>query len=484
MRRTIGDFLAAMRKEKGLTQQQVADKLGISNRTLSSWEQGRAYPDILTLPALAEIYGVTCDEILRGERADDIRITEDLNGAEDDGEREGFFKDRLLKFGNKITALTGVALGGAALVAFDAAAGSFAPVWLIAVLAVLSVVCFAVSVTLLCVFNQSEQVAAGVNESETPSAEAARFLRSFKDKEIKFLLIAGAAYFAAGALHGILYYYVSYDVIINELVYTATCALGYTITLFSMICGGVTAISAVILRNRCILAYGSAEEKATYYKRAKLFLKCGSGCAVPVGIAIILCIVFNFVYFPGYTDGYSAPREEFIKTMHTYTVVENFEKLNGIPAGEYFLDVDKFLAADTQGEHNLDNGLTCHISPSSEGGYFCNIYLWISDYSSPGVAYSGNIPVEGSDELIFCLGDNIEYPEIIFYKYIDAGLFEAEIFYVSSEDYIAVEDGVYIWRRRAEYCYINLVAPYCAIAAGISVAVAVGVYLGLRRKIK
>lgn len=69
MKESIGQFLAVLRRANGYTQQEVADKLGISNRTLSGWERGAALPDILLLPALAELYGVTVDEILRGERA-------------------------------------------------------------------------------------------------------------------------------------------------------------------------------------------------------------------------------------------------------------------------------------------------------------------------------------------------------------------------------------------------------------------------------
>ena len=67
-RQTIGAFLATQRKAHGYTQEEVADKLGISNRTLSKWETDRSSPDILVLPALAQLYGVTVDEILRGER--------------------------------------------------------------------------------------------------------------------------------------------------------------------------------------------------------------------------------------------------------------------------------------------------------------------------------------------------------------------------------------------------------------------------------
>ena len=67
-KQTIGEFLATLRKANGYTQQQVSDKLGISNRTLSGWECDKVMPDILLLPVLADLYGVTVDDILAGER--------------------------------------------------------------------------------------------------------------------------------------------------------------------------------------------------------------------------------------------------------------------------------------------------------------------------------------------------------------------------------------------------------------------------------
>lgn len=68
MKQPIGEFLAVLRKSHGLTQQEVADRLGVSNRTVSAWERGTVMPDILLLPELAELYEVTVDEILAGER--------------------------------------------------------------------------------------------------------------------------------------------------------------------------------------------------------------------------------------------------------------------------------------------------------------------------------------------------------------------------------------------------------------------------------
>lgn len=65
---TIGQFIAALRKANGLTQQEVAERLNVSNKSVSRWERGECAPDLSLIPALAEMFGVTCDELLRGER--------------------------------------------------------------------------------------------------------------------------------------------------------------------------------------------------------------------------------------------------------------------------------------------------------------------------------------------------------------------------------------------------------------------------------
>lgn len=63
----VGALIAELRKEKGLTQAGLAEKLNISNRTVSKWENGDGYPDITILFDLANVLGVTVDELLKGE---------------------------------------------------------------------------------------------------------------------------------------------------------------------------------------------------------------------------------------------------------------------------------------------------------------------------------------------------------------------------------------------------------------------------------
>lgn len=62
----IGRYISSLRKEKGFTQQQLADKLGITNKAISKWETGEGLPDISILPALSEVLGVKIDDILNG----------------------------------------------------------------------------------------------------------------------------------------------------------------------------------------------------------------------------------------------------------------------------------------------------------------------------------------------------------------------------------------------------------------------------------
>lgn len=63
-----GNFLVSLRKEKNITQQQLADILQVSVKAVSKWECGEGYPSIQSLKDLSDFYGVTVDEIINGER--------------------------------------------------------------------------------------------------------------------------------------------------------------------------------------------------------------------------------------------------------------------------------------------------------------------------------------------------------------------------------------------------------------------------------
>ncbi len=69
MEQTLGSRISALRKSKGVTQDQLAEAMGVSPQAVSKWENDISCPDISMLPQLADYFQVSIDEMLRGERA-------------------------------------------------------------------------------------------------------------------------------------------------------------------------------------------------------------------------------------------------------------------------------------------------------------------------------------------------------------------------------------------------------------------------------
>lgn len=92
MEQTIGKRIIAQRKKLGLTQDQLAEKLGVTAQAVSKWENDQSCPDITMLPKLAEIFGTTTDELLGRESAQKIyegEIVGDPSIDEETKENEG-----------------------------------------------------------------------------------------------------------------------------------------------------------------------------------------------------------------------------------------------------------------------------------------------------------------------------------------------------------------------------------------------------------
>lgn len=102
----IGEFLKILRKEKGLTQEQLAEILLVSGRTISRWETGTNMPDLSILIQMAEFYAVDVKEILDGERKSenmDKELKETLSKVADYNKLE---KEKVTKAGNIAFGLT------------------------------------------------------------------------------------------------------------------------------------------------------------------------------------------------------------------------------------------------------------------------------------------------------------------------------------------------------------------------------------------
>lgn len=67
--RSMGEIISTLRKEKGMTQKQLADLLNITDKAVSKWERDIAWPDTQTIPKLAEILGVSVEELMNAKSA-------------------------------------------------------------------------------------------------------------------------------------------------------------------------------------------------------------------------------------------------------------------------------------------------------------------------------------------------------------------------------------------------------------------------------
>lgn len=67
-KKSIGQFISALRKANGMTQKQLSEILNVSDKAVSRWERDECAPDLSLIPVIADVFGVTSDEILRGER--------------------------------------------------------------------------------------------------------------------------------------------------------------------------------------------------------------------------------------------------------------------------------------------------------------------------------------------------------------------------------------------------------------------------------
>ena len=78
----IGAKLRQARQQRGLTQEELAERLGLSRQTISNWENQRSFPDIVSLIAISELYGLSLDELVKEDRnmIDHLRESTDTVG--------------------------------------------------------------------------------------------------------------------------------------------------------------------------------------------------------------------------------------------------------------------------------------------------------------------------------------------------------------------------------------------------------------------
>ena len=77
-KQTMGEMIAALRKEKGMTQSDLANKMGVTDKAVSKWERDLSCPDVSTLPRLAEVFEISVDELMQGKTEGTAEKKEDI----------------------------------------------------------------------------------------------------------------------------------------------------------------------------------------------------------------------------------------------------------------------------------------------------------------------------------------------------------------------------------------------------------------------
>ncbi len=393
MKRTIGEFLAIQRKAKGLTQQEVADMLGISNKTLSSWESGRSYPDILTLPALAEIYGVTADEILNGERSTADR------GADEISERSQrkLLKNAANRYSVKCTTLAGVGIGGIGLYVLALVLALFlgsAASWLILLFAILSVLSELTVVILFVVFEKSALLA----EEET-SRYSLTIKRMTYKAAFKIVCVACAFIVCSFCLFQLR--------MGGSMTSAAMVAILFGIMLAVL---GLLILFIVWLSGRGREFY-TTEEAAASSRNKKLAVKLLSiGGAIVIVLAITASVLssINFTHTEKQID--CAEKNEFTRALQTIEISKNDVASYGISfegdgnTCEYFVDIQAALSRPIDLSLGEKRGHIYHI----EGNLY---FRYTIDYDSNSRCY-----VLYSPDLTGQLEGYILYGTILFHE--------------------------------------------------------------------
>ena len=78
--KTLGEMISSLRKNKGMTQNELAEKMNVTDKAVSKWERNLSCPDVNSIPKLAEILGTTVEELLNAQpKKENNKINEIIN---------------------------------------------------------------------------------------------------------------------------------------------------------------------------------------------------------------------------------------------------------------------------------------------------------------------------------------------------------------------------------------------------------------------
>lgn len=301
---SMGEFLGILRKASGYTQQEVAEKLNVSNRTLSSWETDRTAPDILLLPAIADLYGVTVDELIRGERSETGSGAEISEKAIRSARKYRFgifsFRCMLLNiFGCLSVALTSLSCFTNLCVA--------SPLWLDITISVIGACGFIACATLLICFYTKAKHAEGIILAEDCTQDKAAYALALRQKSKSFFAVCAVPLLICAYVLFIIYFCTNphdtatifqYD---NGLGYVYVSVKTYLKTRFriAMALNTVLALALIagyfVYGNAGLTAMLTDSQKAVRRRNLKLAaVICAFACIPLTASAVMLTIVLMY----------------------------------------------------------------------------------------------------------------------------------------------------------------------------------------------
>lgn len=312
VKHSMGEFLGILRKASGYTQQEVAEKLNVSNRTLSSWETDRTTPDILLLPAIADLYGVTVDELIRGERgaaANQAEITESALHAVRK-RHFGIFHFRCIMldgFGCLSVLLT--------VLACILNLCTPSPLWLDILIAVLGAGGFIACTTLLTCFYVTAKHRAGIIVATDYTKENSTYVLALRQKAKHYYWICAAPLFICAIALLIAFIAASpkNTAIVEEkreqytgyFIYVKVTVKTYLKTRYIIAITMNAVLGAALLAIYFIYGYAgvtaalSDEQKVTRRRNIIFAAKICGFEAIPVVIAIIIYVCYRATLNPG-----------------------------------------------------------------------------------------------------------------------------------------------------------------------------------------
>lgn len=438
MKQSLGEFLTTLRRANGYTQQEVADKLGVSNRTLSAWERGASMPDILLLPALADLYGVTVDEILRGERAQSpkTQITQKS--------RQNIYKRKLASFTTLAYVMAGLMCLGLLLFYIGLHVDIITIAWVgwqwwLLLLYVGLIMFLAAAIVLFAVWRGNENAA---DDDEGAPA----YLTGLRN------CVSNCAY--AVSLISLIIMIVAIVALTH---YEVAVFIVFAILAIALF------LFAYLVRRSAYKKFGSDAVRVSLAKNLKFFKKCCLFALIPLCLAVVLMITFT--YWSPYT--YSA----FYQNSDAQTFRARLESVVAlVPVGDsgetelQSVHFDLSSIAQTvqaDGERvELENGF--HVSFSNDKS-ICRLHNTVTNQDFRGNLLTSNDGSLSAYNMCYAVDDSIYYGEGFGgYKIlrVDEGYQLVEVFYNDFSDDMYITGTAII---AATACVLLIIFSVCQI---------------------